>query len=178
LATWIFNFPLPPSVNEYLLPVAGKLKYNKFGKPYRQGHLTKSKVFKDYENRCQVWALQNKRSLQPIIDQLHDLKFKSEFIKQPFAIRADVYFAFEHSRLITVNNKVEQLDRDNRLKPLQDMLGKILGIDDKHVFSGICEKVTTTSRDLECAVIRMELMTPRTLDQVRAQMKQESSAAT
>jgi Holliday junction resolvase RusA-like endonuclease len=85
----------------------------------------------------------------------------------------DNYFALEDSRLWTVNNLPQQIDADNRLKPCRDALSTLLGIDDKHFFSGYFEKVSTNSKELECSAIRISLMTPRSLQDLREQIKAE-----
>jgi len=163
---WLYNFPLAPSVNDSLMPIAGKLKFNKFGKPYRQGHLVKTKHHKQYQEVCLFWANRNRESIEKIKTYITMMKNHSEKQKQRFALKIECFHAFEESRLFTVNNKNEQLDADNRLKPTMDAITKILGIDDKIYFHASSEKVTTHSKESECAMIRISLMKPRTLQDI------------
>lgn len=165
---WLVNFPLPPSVNEYLMPVAGNWAVNKNGKQYRKGRWVKTKVHTDYVNRCHHWRLINRAGF----DQARDLITKevddARMLKLPIAYRVDCYFAFEYGRIWTKDNQPQEIDSDNRLKPCRDALAKILGIDDKYFFSGFFEKVTTNSKDSECTILKISRAEPRTLEQIQS----------
>lgn len=176
--TWLANFPLPPSVNEYLMPVAGQWAVSKAGKSYRKGRFVKTKLHVQYLNRCQIWRAQNSEAFDKIKSELLRLQAQAQANGQPFALRVDCYFAFEHSRLWSKAGEAKSLDSDNRLKPCRDALAKLLSIDDKYFFSGFFEKVSTHSKDLECAYLKISLMTPRSLTNLKDQIRQETSLAT
>ncbi|CAB4149777.1 Crossover junction endodeoxyribonuclease, RusA-like [uncultured Caudovirales phage] len=174
---WLVNFPLPPSVNEYLMPVAGRWSIDKKGKSYRKGHFVKTKLHSDYLDRCKRWRMQHKTAWEKIQYELIHMQDLARLGRQPFALRVDCFFAFEHSRLWTQTGEVQSIDSDNRLKPCRDALAKLLGIDDKYFFSGFFEKVSTRSKELECSILRISQMTPRTLDDLKTQIKMENSPA-
>lgn len=171
---WLVNFPLPPSVNEYLMPVPGRVKVNqRTGKLYKSGAFVKTELHRKYMDTCHQWRALHNKSFGEIQDHLLGLVHKARADKRRVAFRVDHYFALEDSRLWTVNNLPERLDADNRLKPCRDALSTLLGIDDKYFFSGYFEKVSTNSKELECSAIRISLMTPRTLQDLREQIKAE-----
>lgn len=172
---WLLNFPLPPSVNEYLMPVPGAWAVNKKGKTYRKGRFVKTEIHTNYVKRCWEWRYINRAAFDNAQAELVRQFQEAKLNKQKFALRVDCYFAFEHSRIWTVNNLAEQIDSDNRLKPCRDALSKLLGIDDKYFFSGFFEKVSTNSKELECSILRISLATPRTMDDVLKQIKLEKS---
>jgi Holliday junction resolvase RusA-like endonuclease len=164
---WIYDLPLPPSVNEYLMPIAGPTKYSfNRGRRFQQARLVKTAIHKKYEQIVEYWINKNKESvttLQKLIssEMNHNLK-----ANKPFALKIDMYFVFEKSRILTKNNKAERLDRDNRIKPLQDQLSKIIGIDDKYIFSGNAEKLICSTKEEECSMIRISITQPRSKTQV------------
>ena len=176
MIVWINNFPLAPSVNNSLIPIAGKLVRNKYGKLYRQGRMIKSNEAKVFDQMCHYWALQNSGNLSVIKNELKKIKMLAELKREPFALKVECFVVFEYGRIFTVNKKAEQLDADNRLKKTLDGLKIVLGIDDKTFFSSSCEKVTTHSKELECAMIRISLMRPRTREDIKAMMDLESRA--
>lgn len=173
---WLANFPLPPSVNEYLMPVSGGWSVSKKGRAYQKGRWVKTKEHTDYMKRCELWALANKRGFTDAKEKLKEEVRKATLEKKRIAFRVDTYFAFENSRIWTVNNLPQQLDADNRLKPCRDALAKILEIDDKYFFSGFFEKVTTTNKNEECTILRIETMYPRTLEDIKKVIKSELEA--
>lgn len=173
---WIESFPLPPSVNNYLMPVAGKVKFSqKRQKHYRQGHLVKTKEHKQYETDCTLWALQHQETLERIKERIFFAMKKSEAAGDRFALKVDTYFVFHETRLFTVNNKIERLDRDNRLKPFQDNIKHIIGLDDKYIFSGNVEKVSTKDWSKECVIIKIAVTRPRTDLEIIKMMEAETS---
>jgi hypothetical protein len=159
MPVWFNNFPLPPSVNEYLMVIHGRL--------------VKTKVHRDYGDLCLLWASQNRGALTSIKNWLLELKKRNETAKRPFALEISVYLAFEESRLLTVNNKTEQLDGSNRLKALMDGLSTVLSIDDKHFFAEHCEKVIAKSKETECTIIRIAPMSPRSQQEIIQMMNSQ-----
>lgn len=179
MAIWINNFPLPPSVNQYLQPVAGGWAVSKNGKKfYQKGRLVKTALHNNYASRCDLWARQNESAMAQIKSALTNYVLKSKGNKSRFGFRVDMFFVFHVERIWTVNNLAENLDADNRIKPCRDVLSKLLGIDDKWFFSGFFEKVSTSDKDKECTLIRISPMLPRKLEEIRTQMMGETSAAT
>lgn len=173
---WILDFPLPPSVNSYLMPVAGKIKFSqKRKKHYTPGRLVKTKEHIAYESECTMWILQNRQMVEKIKERIFFALKAAENDFKPFALRVDFYFCFEHSRVLTVNHKIQQRDRDNFLKPATDQLKNVLGIDDKYIFSGNVEKVTAKTKDEECVLIRVSVTRPRTKEQILDLVKSETS---
>ena len=110
------------------MPIAGPTKYSfNRGRRFQQARLVKTAIHKKYEQTVEYWINKNKESvkaLQSLIssEMNHNLK-----ANKPFALKIDMYFVFEKSKILTKNNKAERLDRDNRIKPLQDQLSKIIG---------------------------------------------------
>lgn len=156
---WLAGCPLPPSVNEYLMVIRGRL--------------VKSPVHREYTGKWQMWALRNRATFEPIKAHLHDIVKRMEVLKRPVAFQVDCFFAFEHSRIFTLNGKIQQLDANNRLKPALDGLVSVLDIDDKYFFAGNCEKISTPTKDSECSMMRIVPMKPRTLQEVRSIMNSE-----
>lgn len=143
---WCVNFPLPPSVNEYLMPVA-----TRGGRP----RLVKTPIHREFMDRCHIWKIQNNSAVQTMRDHLREAILKSNQDGLRFALKVDAFFVFHVERLLAN-------DANNRLKPALDGLVEILGIDDKHFYSGLCEKVSTDSKDKECTILRISQMVPRT----------------
>lgn len=175
---WLVNFPLPPSVNEYLMPVSGGLARNKKGKLYEKGRWVKTEPHRVYVKKCNEWAVLHNTAWVQIKDQIQGEVRAARAANKKFGFRVDAFFAFENSRLWTQENTPQRLDADNRLKPCRDALADLLGIDDKYFFSGSCEKVSTPSKDQECTFLRISPMTPRTLQDLKMQIKREREQAT
>lgn len=155
---WLDNFPLPPSVNTHLFA-------------YR-GRLVKSRQHTQYRDHCWLWASTNQSAFSHIKSKLVKLKSEMEANKQPFALCVDSFIVFHVEQVLTVNNKCQGIDADNFRKALLDGLAAILDIDDKHFFAGHCEKVTTQSKELRCAILRIAPMKPRTLEEIQKLMRQ------
>jgi len=170
LTFWLNGFPLPPTVNKSLMPIAGKVKFTSKGKPYRQGRMVKTKESKQYVQRCLQWALMNNEAVSRMKASLHDHRNAQNASGEKFALRVDCWFVFHVERL----NHENAPDADNRLKPCLDALKMVLELDDVHYFASSSEKVSTTKKEQECTIIRITPMTPRTVDQIRAQMMNEA----
>lgn len=177
MSIWLVNFPLPPSVNEYLMPVAGPTARNKKGKLYTTGRWVKTEPHKAYMRRCHEWRALHNAHWWKIQDELQGMVRAARAAKVRLAFQVDTYFAFEESRLWTVNGLPQRLDADNRLKPCRDALAELLGIDDKYFFSGFFEKVSTTSKDHECTFLRISQTQPRTLQDLRLTINAERASS-
>lgn len=169
------NFPLPPSVNEYLVPVASnRYGTDKRGRQFQKAHFVKSATHTNYLKACHEWRALHNLSFTRIQEYLLNLQHEAKSKREKFALRVDHYFAFEHSRLWTKNNLAEQIDADNRLKPCRDAIADLVGIDDKYFFSGYFEKVSAPTKAQEGTYIKIAQMVPRTLADIRAQLHQEN----
>lgn len=160
MSIWLVKFPLPPSENTRLFAVRSRM--------------VKSKVHRQYTDLCHLWANHNQKAFDDIRNQLLDKMMECHQAGRHFALRVDCYFVFEHSRIYTQANALEKLDADNRIKAALDGLSSILGIDDRHFFASSCEKLTTHSKDLECSVLKISQMSPRTLEDLKKQIRTES----
>lgn len=161
MAVWIDNFPIPPSVNNYLMPVRGRL--------------VKTPIHREYRDRCILWAAQNRLILEAIKNRIHNYHAKAEAKYGHSAFQVDCYVAFDHSRVFTLKNTLQEIDANNFLKPLLDGLVEVLGIDDRAFFAGNCEKITTMSKANECSLLRISPMKPRTLQEIREMMRRETT---
>lgn len=170
---WINGFPLPPSVNSSLIPVVGKVGRDKNQKPIYRARMIESKEHRTFLKECKQWGFRNRNGLAAITQEIRAYKEHCEKSGVVFALKVDCYFVFHVERLITVNKKSEQIDADNRLKACWDGVSDILGIDDKAFYAGHCEKVTTLSKELECSMIKISPMHPRTYEQIKSIMLKE-----
>lgn len=171
---WINGFPLPHSVNDGMIPVIGKTAISGQGKRYYKGRMVKTKIAHSFTWECLEWKRKNLAAVNALRKEIFDLKKSTEAAGKVFALRVDCFFVFHVERLLTVNNLPEGIDADNRLKPCWDAVKMILSIDDRHFFAGQCEKLTTLTKESECSIIKISQMTPRTHQEIRAQMLRES----
>lgn len=159
---WL-SLTLPPSSNEaYEINVTRVGKVNKKGKSY-MGFKTsrrRSDKLMFFQMQCASYKNSNLNRVSAIRKKI------CEWIAQGYVVRLDTWFVFERSRIWTKDHQAQTLDADNRRKPLQDGLSNILDIDDKWFFSGNVEKVTCTSKDSECTIIRISPQRPRSLEDI------------
>lgn len=155
---WVVRFPMPPSVNNYLMPTRVKGSHTM--------RLVKTEIHRKFMSQCLTWRSYNYKTLAPMIDKLKRMKDETEAEGRQFALRVDAYFAFGPER-IKVN------DANNRLKPVLDGIVKVLEIDDRYFYSGICEKVLIGSKEFECTYLKISPMIPRTLSQIQDQILME-----
>lgn len=160
------DFPLPPSVNSALMPVMSKIKYNKKGKPYATGRMVKTYEHLGYTSACISWSMGYKNHLAKYKYELLTQRRKSEALKEPFALKVEYFFFMHRSKIITLAGKPEENDVDNRIKPCQDNLFKILNIDDSHVFPVYAEKVSIPDNEKERVIIRISSFKARTGEEI------------
>lgn len=129
----------------------------------------KSDSLKLFQEKCLIY----KKSHPQRLDKIRAECLK--WIQAGYVLRVDTYFAFEHSRLWTEKMRPQQLDADNRRKPMQDEVGKLLEIDDKYFFSGFIEKVSCINKDFECSIVKISPVLARGLGQIVEMMNQEGS---
>lgn len=144
----------------------------KTGKPY-MGFVTSKRLSPELEQfqiRClsyrNVLLQKNPEILQKIQD----------WIKGGFVLRMDTFFVFEQERIWTKDVNPQVLDADNRRKPMQDGVSKIIGVDDKYIFSGNVEKATCVNKDFEQCLVRIMPVKGRTLQEIHNLITQNSSA--
>ena len=152
--TWIQNFPLPPSVNNMLASVNGRLIKTGSHKKYRQD--------------CLNWSVINHKTFWPIRNELLGIQTQMEREGKIFALSIDFLFVFHVEQLIGKKGQLKALDADNRLKPARDALAACLTIDDKHFVSGYYEAVTTSALGGECCIIRIRQTNLRDVSQIEA----------
>lgn len=155
-SVWIQNLPLPPSVNEYLMPV--------------QGRLVKTGIHIEYDKMFTMWTMRNKSYVDKLRTKVAELKQDCNF-----GLQVDMYFCFHQPRIYALNGDVKQLDRDNRIKPATDQMHKLIGIDDRYIFSGNSEKVTTNRKEDECLIVKISTMRPRSKEEILSLIKSETS---
>ena len=164
----IKDWPMPPSVNTMLMPVMGAMRRNKKGQVYASGRMVKSKEHVEYAKLCNQWALKYQRGLERFKEELQTIKAHKESQGIPFCLSLDAFYLFNVERILTVNNKTEKLDIDNRLKSLLDNLCRILEIDDKHIFKINAEKCSTITN--ERVILKISLCEMRSADQIKHQL--------
>lgn len=107
------NLPIPPTINSCY---AGKNRRFKSGD------------YKEFDNQLLLWAKQNRKDLGRIrrkIGQLGDSPMDQ------FIIELVVYFPIK--QLVNkCDGRTKANDASNRLKPLEDGIVGIIGLDDRH----------------------------------------------
>lgn len=152
----INNLPFPVSVNDMYAPKY-KWKVGKGGKKYRTTYMSRSDVLEGFYERCYLFRNMNKSQFDLLSSKLIGA------INNGSVLKVDIFLVVEHSRVYTKEGKVKQLDSDNFTKSCLDGLCKILGIDDKWIFSSSIEKVTCERKESECAIIKIQTTTPKSL---------------
>ncbi len=162
---WITNFPIPPSTNELYETNVTKVwkKSLKTGKPY-MGFKTSRRRSAELE-KFLLECLSFKNANYQLIQKMRPEILK--WISEGSVLRLDSWVAFERSRIWTKDGQPQVIDADNRRKALQDGISKILDLDDKWVYSGIMEKVTCESKDLEQSVIKISPFKCRSLNEIK-----------
>lgn len=152
---WLTKFPLPPSINEQLAP--------------SRGRLIKTKKARDYDEKVKMWIFVNRDGLTKAQSVL------LPFVQTGFGLRIDSFFAFQEQRILCKSARakdwVRVLDANNRLKSAIDGLSAGLGIDDKFIFTGLCEKVICKSSVDEGVTFLVQPVRLRTLQDVQTQME-------
>ena len=161
----IKDFPMPVSVNKSMMPVIGRLKFNKNGKPYGSGRFVKTEEYKKFEAEAIKWELSHKKGLEALKAEI--IKRRQMLNKEGMELTLKVqYFAvFPKEKLITVTNKLERRDADNLIKTCKDVLFKGLCLDDKHVFKDEIEKVVGES---EYMIIKITEYSPKTEQNIKS----------
>lgn len=150
----ITDFPIPPSVNSYLMPVMGKVSF-KGGKPRAQGRLVKTAEHRGYESECILFALKFRSKIESLKIKLHAYNKVN-----PYSLKVSFF-------LFLKKDSYTSRDCDNFIKPMQDQLFKMFGLNDKFVINVSCEKVRIDDEDEEKALIDINSFTPRSYSDVK-----------
>jgi hypothetical protein len=163
---WIMDFPLPPSVNEYLEPHIHSYRDTPNGGLKIKSWQRKTDAHVEYENACNMWAIMHAKFVKEVRDALNESSNSMKSSNIPVSFRVDSWFCFHESRIYCKDGSVKELDANNRVKPFLDALVRIFGIDDRHFFAGNCEKITTPHKENECSIARITPFKPRTLQEI------------
>lgn len=133
--------PMPHSVNQSLSSVRGRL--------------IKSAVARAFEYRFQQYNNANQLQTAPQIEAFKKTLLSKRPADRKILFEAKLYFAgcdlyrtsADRAKGIEVGEP-KRLDTSNRIKPLEDRLSEMIGIDDKYFFFIWCSKhqSTPTSR--------------------------------
>ena len=122
-ALLVTGYPMPPTSNNsyYNVPGVGRVA---------------SKELKQYRKLCSDFEVKNKG----VFNEIRKLLAKDGALHNH--LKVDYFFTFKHERLYTKAGQPKKLDVANRVKHCQDCLFNSIGIDDKHIFCSIIEKVS------------------------------------
>lgn len=95
-----------------------------------------TKELKDYRKLCSQFEIANSKTFNEIKDSIRKDAGLFEHLK------VDYFFMFKRERLYTKDGRPKRLDVANRIKAVQDCFFHSLGIDDKHVFCSMIEKIS------------------------------------
>lgn len=144
---------MPPSINQQLMSVRGRM--------------IKTRVAHQFDSEVNRFIIKNLRNAEKIRDEIRPILKEN-------GLRIDCFFCFHEPRVLTKTKKakdwVKVLDANNRLKSTLDAVSRLIGVDDKFFFTGICEKVICKSLDEEQVIIKITPTTLRTLDQIKKQI--------
>lgn len=153
----ITDFPLAISVNK-AYPTIG-------GRRVRSGDYKKFLVY------AARWKGLHMGQLLDIEEQLRS------WMREGYQLRVDSWFCFLHERLYTKKNEVKALDSHNFTKSLHDALAELLNIDDRHFFAGLAEKVSTSTKEEECTILRITPHLPQTKDSILLSLRATAAGA-
>lgn len=117
------DLPMPPSINACYAnnPKAGRGRF-------------KTAAYDFFIKEMMYWRLKNLASVNSAKAILHGLTPGQ-------AIRVEHMFCFERHRIMTKSGRPKKNDTANRIKPLDDQLAFILGIDDCLFWAGTYDKI-------------------------------------
>lgn len=132
--------PLPPSENEIYRNVPG------IGRAATQ-------ALRNWRGLVQVWMLQNKSEMQRVRAWVREQP-------EPLVLNISSAFVFHKPRLWSKQGVPKQLDASNRIKALHDAVAEILGVDDRHLWSGSFEKMQCEHIEDQCSIVWISLSKP------------------
>lgn len=134
------RIPIPPSSNNMYATIFGK------GKSWR----TKSRDSRQWESDVSNWALAHADEIRQIKERLKDLKPGE-------VIHVDTQFSFTRERILTKQSKPKKLDTSNRIKPIHDILSKLIEIDDCYFWHGSFSKIIVARPEQEGVDITLRI---------------------
>lgn len=91
------------------------------------------------------WAMSNRTILSEIKQKLESCPENKIWLS--------FCFKFPRSKLrLKLSQKPKKLDTSNRIKPIEDMVCKLLDFDDSWVFKLDCEKVEFEKEQVDCSI--------------------------
>ncbi len=156
----LFTCPLPPSVNESLASVNGRL----------------------------IKTLKSRKFLTQAIDAFKTdatyrdaLSLAGGWVKAKYALKVDCYFVWPRNQILTTGAKAQnwahRRDAHNRIKQLHDALSEAMMIDDMYFFAGDTEKIINDKIQEPYAMVRITKHTPRTIHDLWRQFQNEDYTA-
>lgn len=115
--------PMPPSVNAC---------YANNKKESGRGRI-KTKKYREFEQEMLLWFWANTRLVRMLAKVLQELP-------PGMAVKLEYDFYFKKSSIITEENRPKRNDTANRLKPLDDQLATLFGVDDSLFWDGEFKK--------------------------------------
>jgi Holliday junction resolvase RusA-like endonuclease len=125
-ASWV-DFPMPPSINTAYATIL------RHGRPIK----IKSRDMHRFDSDCDSWLLKHAQVVRKTIQDLQSDSLRGKKIQIKFL------FLFPPAKLLCKDGRTKRLDVTNRIKAVEDQVSKILGIDDKHFWSGSYAKQIT-----------------------------------
>ena len=126
----IRDFPIGPSVNNYLRPLRST------------GQFVKTVDGQIYDKKVLIWKLKNNR----LCDEI-----KSIFTGHN--LRLDFYLVFNKKKFFGKKNQRKKKDYKNHIKIIEDAFCKCIDIDDRFVKSGHTELVFCDDDEKEKAIL-------------------------
>lgn len=161
----IKDFPMPVSVNKSMMPVMGKLKFNKNGRPYGSGRFVKTQEYKDFESKALEWELSHKKGLESLKAEVIKRRHELSKTNQDLTLKVQYFAVFPKQKIFTENNRLQKRDADNLIKTCKDVLFRAICLDDKHVFKDEIEKVVGSS---EYMIIKITEYPPKSEQVIRS----------
>lgn len=137
----LLDFPMPPSENAMY-------------RNREKGGRCATKALLDYRQAVQdwVWSHQN---------QFHRIR---KMIPKNELLRVGTVFCFPRSRIFTKDGRPKRLDTSNRIKAIHDEVGKLLEIDDSHIWDFFAMKMESDD-EREFVIVMIE-----TLDEAKKRL--------
>lgn len=112
----------------------------------KNNRLIKTEVARRYELVFKQWELKNWREIEKVRDAFKDSK----------ALKVEFFFVFHRGRILTKSGqiKLKQNDTSNRIKIVEDMVAKAIGIDDALFVLCPLEKLWCDSESEQQVIVR------------------------
>lgn len=116
-----------------------------------RGRIIKSSLARQFDYELNTYLTRNLKTMREINRDL------MRYVSGGMMIRVDTYFCFDHTDLITKDNRPKVIDTNNRIKSTIDGVSKGIGIDDRYFTQGFAEKVIKwKSSDVNHCIIMLE----------------------